>query len=61
MMLDCMQSDPVMLMSVINTKLRDQYPTLDMLCEDMQIDRTALEEKLAEAGFEYNPTANKFW
>lgn len=61
MMLDCMQSDPVMLMSVINTKLRDQYPTLDMLCEDLQIDRTSLEEKLAEVGFEYNPAANKFW
>ena len=31
--------DPVMLLSVVNTKLRDYYSTLDVLCEDMQVDR----------------------
>ena len=30
--------DPMMLMSVINMKLRDFYPSLDELCEDMEID-----------------------
>ena len=29
--------DPVMLLSVVNTKLRDYYTSLDALCEDMQI------------------------
>ena len=53
--------DPMMLLSVINMKLRDFYPTLDMLCDDMNIDRTELEKKLNEAGFEYNEDLNKFW
>lgn len=54
-------NDPMMLMSVINTKLRDEYSTLDALCEDMQISKEDVVKKLAEAGFEYNPAANKFW
>ena len=31
--------DPVLLLSVVNTKLRDRYLTLDDLCEDMQADK----------------------
>lgn len=53
--------DPFMLLSFINMKLRDNYNSLDELCEDMNIDREDLEKKLASAGFEYNPTQNKFW
>ena len=53
--------DPMMLMSVINMKLRDFYPSLDELCEDMEIDRNELENKLNQAGFEYNAELNKFW
>lgn len=53
--------DPMMLYSFINMKLRDYYPSLDALCEDLQLDRSELEAQLAAAGFEYNPEANKFW
>lgn len=53
--------DPAMLMSVINLKLRDFYPSLDALCDDMQIDKTELCKALASAGFEYNPEQNMFW
>lgn len=53
--------DPMMLLSFINMKLRDYYPSLDALCNDLNIDRSKLEEKLSNAGFEYNPEANKFW
>ena len=53
--------DPIMLMSVINMKLRDFYPTLDALCEDMDLDRSELEENLGKAGFEYNESQNRFW
>lgn len=60
MISECPQ-DPMMLMSFINMKLRDRYASLDALCDDMHIDRSTLEERLAEAGFEYNPQANKFW
>ncbi len=59
--MDQMPKDPMMLMGFINMKLRDFYPDLDALCEDLQIDRKVLEQQLAEVGFEYNPTANKFW
>ncbi|MGM9632853.1 MAG: DUF4250 domain-containing protein [Alloprevotella sp.] len=53
--------DPMMLFSVINMKLRDHYPSLDALCDDMDIDRKTLEEKLKSAGFEYSEAHNKFW
>ena len=52
--------DPMMLFSVVNTKLRDQYPDLDALCEDLDVDRAALEETLAAAGFTYDPERNRF-
>lgn len=53
--------DPMMLYSLVNMKLRDEYATLDALCDGMDVDRTELERHLAEAGFEYNPAQNKFW
>ena len=56
-----MPKDPMMLMSFINMKLRDFYPTLDALCDDMDVDRQEWENKMAEAGLEYNAAANKFW
>lgn len=54
-------NDPMMLMSVINMKLRDFYNDLDALCDDMEIDRHALENRLKEAGFEYSKENNRFW
>ncbi len=53
--------DPMILFSFINTKLRDDYANLDVLCEDMHIDKDELLSKLAEAGFEYSIEHNKFW
>ena len=50
-----------MLLSVINMKLRDFYPSLDALCEDMGLNREELEKSLAEAGFEYSQENNRFW
>lgn len=53
--------DPVMLMSMINMKLRDEYSSLDALCDDLQADRNELERQLASAGFTYSPEHNRFW
>lgn len=53
--------DPFMLFSFVNTQLRDRYSSLDELCDDMQVDKQLLLEKLREAGFEYNAEQNKFW
>lgn len=44
--------DPIMLMSIINMKLRDDFGgDLDKLVNYFDIDRSALEAKLASAGF----------
>lgn len=51
----------MMLLSWVNMKLRDYYPSLESLCEDLEIDRKELEKTLAAAGFEYNEAQNKFW
>lgn len=52
--------DPMMLLSVVNTRLRDRYPDLDALCEDLGEDREALEETLKAAGFVYDKEKNTF-
>ena len=52
--------DPMMLMSVINMKLRDFYTDLDSLCDDMDINRQELEDKLGRAGFEYSEDSKRF-
>ena len=43
--------DPIILYSVLNMKLRDFYGSLDALCDDLEIDRQALLEDMAKAGF----------
>ena len=52
--------DPLLLMSVVNTKLRDHYADLDALCDDLNEDRAALEEKLAAVGYCYDEQRNQF-
>ncbi len=52
--------DPFLLLSVVNTKLRDEYEDLDALCAALDLDRAALEERLAAAGFRYDPARNAF-
>lgn len=52
--------DPFMLLSVVNTKLRDDFASLDELCASMDVDRDELVRRLAEAGFEYMPEINQF-
>ena len=54
-------SDPLMLLSFVNTKLRDQYASLDALCDDLQLCRQDLQRRRSEAGFEYDPGQNRFW
>ncbi|MCQ2375792.1 MAG: DUF4250 domain-containing protein [Salinivirgaceae bacterium] len=53
--------DPMMLFSVVNMKLRDQYSSLDELCQQEDIDKDELIAKLATVGFEYSEENNKFW
>lgn len=52
--------DPMILLSYINTRLRDDYPTLDALCEDLNLSRPELEETLRAAGFAYDEAHRRF-
>lgn len=52
--------DPIMLYSVVNMKLRDQYASLDALCDDMNVEKNDIITTLASAGFEYDKENNKF-
>ncbi|CAB1255391.1 Uncharacterised protein [Vibrio cholerae] len=53
--------DPIMLMSIINMKLRDDFGgDLGKLVNYFDIDRSALEAKLASAGFEFLPQVGQF-
>ena len=53
-------NDPMILLSVVNTKLRDEYDSLDSLCEDLDADREELKKKLAAAGYRYSEELNQF-
>ena len=48
--------DPIMLLSMVNLKLRDFYPSLDALCDDLDEDKAALCATLAAAGSAYSCT-----
>lgn len=60
MTFDNLPQDPIILLSFINTRLRDQYPSLEALCEDLDIDSAGLCAKLATVGYVYDPKLNKF-
>lgn len=53
-------NDPVMLVSYVNMKLRDFYKDLDTLCEDLDVDRHELEEKLKSIEYHYDKERNQF-
>ena len=52
--------DPIMLLSFLNLKLRDFYGSLDALCEDMDVSRQEITDKMASIGYQYDARQNKF-
>lgn len=52
--------DPVILLSFVNTKLRDCYSSLEDLCDDLQADQEQIVEKLAGINYQYDPARNQF-
>ena len=52
--------DPVMLLSFVNLKLRDFYKSLEMLCDELGVDRRELTEKLASIDYHYDEEKNQF-
>lgn len=53
-------NDPMILLSYLNTRLRDNYLSLDALCEDLDLSRAELEKKLEAVGFAYDAEQNRF-
>ncbi|MBR4708163.1 MAG: DUF4250 domain-containing protein [Pseudobutyrivibrio sp.] len=52
--------DPVMLLSVVNTALRDYYSSFDALVEDNEVDGDEILSKLASIDYHYDVALNKF-
>ena len=52
--------DPVMLLSYVNTQLRDFYKSLDEFCQDKDLDKVELVEKMASIDYQYDPMINQF-
>jgi len=52
--------DPIILLSYINTQLRDFYPNLESLCDDLELDRRELEIKLKGIDYTYDKGSNCF-
>ncbi len=51
---------PDLLPGLVNTALRNRFEDLDDLCATQDIDREALERRLAELGYHYQPGQNQF-
>lgn len=52
--------DPFMLLSWINTQLRDHYPSLDELCQSLNLERESVENTLSSIDYSYDPETNRF-
>ena len=53
-------NDPIILLSYINTQLRDFYCDLDDLCKSLDINREETESKLSDVGYVYDADRNQF-
>lgn len=53
-------SDPIMLLSAINMKLRDEYDSLDELCDSLDVDKNWIVSTLSSINYRYDATQNQF-
>ena len=52
--------DPVMLLSYLNTQLRDNYGSLEALCAAEDVDQKEIEDRLAAIDYHYSKEQNQF-
>ena len=52
--------DPMMLLSFVNTQLRDFYPSFLEFCKTNNLDAKQIKDKLASIDYKYNEKLNKF-
>ena len=55
-----MPKDPAILLSYVNTKLRDEFPSLAELCAALDADRAVLEATLERLDYRYSQERNQF-
>ncbi len=55
-----MPKDPIILLSYVNTKLRDEYPSLSELAAAEGVSAEEISEKLAAVGYKYDAENNRF-
>lgn len=53
-------SDPIMLLSYVNMKLRDHYGSFSAMCEDLDVSEAEITEKLAAVNYRYDAARNQF-
>lgn len=52
--------DSAMLLSFLNLKLRDFYPSLSALCEDLETDEEEIVAQMLRFGYTYSAEKNAF-
>jgi hypothetical protein len=52
--------DSHMLLSILNMKLRDEFDSLEALCEDYDIEEVEIKDKIRLIGYEYHKNINQF-
>lgn len=52
--------DPMMLLSFVNMKLRDDYDSFEAMCDALDVDMTEISDKLKSIGYRYNSEQNQF-
>ncbi len=52
--------DPIILLSMVNMKLRDQYSSLDLLCSDLELNKDDIVSRLEKVGYNYVEKENQF-
>ena len=58
--MDNIPSDPFLLLSFLNMKLRDFYPSLTDLCDDLALDKQEILDQMQKIGYSYDEKGNKF-
>ena len=52
--------DPFMLLSFVNTKLRDEYSNFNKFCEENNVSKDEIEKVLESIGYCYDEKTNSF-
>lgn len=52
--------DPMMLLSFVNTQLRDHYPSMEELCKSCNVSMEEINKKLESIDYQYDPECNRY-